>query len=358
MTTYYWFSPYFLMLPQIEMHVNIQYGIRGDTRPVLFSNERQAFVFAILGSNNYFFFDGPSSLLYRVKDVQSDRQLVELLAKGDEAFAAKLEVVQENQQGKALISRILSRDESVIPILAQKFLDYTPTPTTPWMEMDTFEVSPEMEAEYDEISKQNLIEQEHALRFDEALEDGDEIRLDKELQDVEKEIEELQDFVNSISGLKKVDKQQLGELAQRKEQILEKWERRGAVPDEHDETDGEVPDAQLENHTEEAENLKVEIDVPPKMVKGMKVKYLTLTKNIDELLEEMEHINVPSNHEVFADYVDNYRLLRRAMSRLELRSALEVGDYLAHKLTEFKTNPEVITRLKKLTNGACLYHQL
>ncbi|KAF8071907.1 hypothetical protein FPV67DRAFT_1483131 [Lyophyllum atratum] len=133
--TFYWLSPYYLMLPQIEMLVNIRHRIPGETRPILFSNERQAFVFTLVNSpKEFFLFDGGTSILYRVQGVRNEHTLVQLMDKGDEALEAKLQVVPPNEEGEDALKRILERDETVIPLLADKFLDYTPLPTTPWEE--------------------------------------------------------------------------------------------------------------------------------------------------------------------------------------------------------------------------------
>ncbi|KAG5652119.1 hypothetical protein H0H81_006256 [Sphagnurus paluster] len=133
--TFYWLSPYFLMLPQIEMLVNIRYALPGETRPVLFQNDSQRFVFTtVLNPNRFFLFDGAANALFRIKGARDESALVAIMAQGEHALQAALIPMVPNPEGDAALARILDRDGSVVPLLAEKFLDYTPVPTTPWEE--------------------------------------------------------------------------------------------------------------------------------------------------------------------------------------------------------------------------------
>ncbi|KAG6813412.1 hypothetical protein H0H92_011391 [Tricholoma furcatifolium] len=184
--TYYWFSPLYLMLPRIELLVNIEYGIRGETRPVLFSNERKSFVFAI--GSKYFLLDGPAKALYRVKNVRNDQELVDLLMQGDDELTLKLTAVERTDEGKAVMLRILKRDETVIPLLAEQFLTYTPTPTTPNMETNGAPESVEQAAEFLEDLRRNQSTTRNAVseRIQSAV-DAEE----KELRQLEEEFSRL-----------------------------------------------------------------------------------------------------------------------------------------------------------------------
>ncbi|KAJ7056304.1 hypothetical protein C8F01DRAFT_1311057 [Mycena amicta] len=46
------YSPYFLRLPQIEMRVNVKYAIPGEVKPVMYSSEHEALVFAVDREDN------------------------------------------------------------------------------------------------------------------------------------------------------------------------------------------------------------------------------------------------------------------------------------------------------------------
>ncbi|KAJ7056350.1 hypothetical protein C8F01DRAFT_1155847 [Mycena amicta] len=50
--TLFAYSPYFLRLPQIEMLVNVKYAIAGEVKPVMYSSEHEALVFAVDREDN------------------------------------------------------------------------------------------------------------------------------------------------------------------------------------------------------------------------------------------------------------------------------------------------------------------
>lgn len=129
MLTFYWFSPYYLMLPQIEMLVNIRYAIPGETRPLLFHAETHAFFFTLVAdSTRFFFWDQPHNTLYRVQGVQSADDLAVRVEADFPTLQSSMIRLETDPAGEDAINRILARDETVIPVLTQ-FLDYTPTPT-------------------------------------------------------------------------------------------------------------------------------------------------------------------------------------------------------------------------------------
>ncbi|KAG6909072.1 hypothetical protein DXG01_002226 [Tephrocybe rancida] len=333
--TYYWFSPYYLMLPQIDMHVNIQYGVRGDTRPVLFSNEHQSFIFAI--SKKYFLFDGAQSALYRIKDVRSDHQLVDLFAEGDGVFVARLKAVGANEEGQAVLRRIIERDETVIPLLAEKYLDYTPEPTTPWMERSTVEMTPEMKAQYEEVDTDDQPDVAKLFTTGKTSTSDDwqleAARVDKELQGAEDEIKRLESIAKGLEGdLKHIEKQG------------DEWD--GRLPEKLDGLINARPETEA---LEEDDDFEIEDDVPPELVEGMKAEYRTLTKRVDELLKELEEFPLSCNHEVIGQMYDSLKGLRETMEALQLRGAIELGHFLATSLEKnlaaFKANPEIIASL-------------
>ncbi|KAF8888109.1 hypothetical protein BD779DRAFT_1525629 [Infundibulicybe gibba] len=131
--TLYWLSPYYLMLPQIEMIVNIRHRIPGETRPLLYSNEREAFVFTLVDDNTRFYAYMVAKQELRVfGGVKDEDALVQQLEAGLDLRS--LPIVAVDKEGEEALQRILDRDEAVIPLLAQKFLDYTPDATHPWEE--------------------------------------------------------------------------------------------------------------------------------------------------------------------------------------------------------------------------------
>ncbi|KAG6851099.1 hypothetical protein H0H93_000979 [Arthromyces matolae] len=183
--SYYWLSPYYLKLTQIEMHVNLQYGIPGSTRPILFSNERDMFVFNIVRSNTYYLFHGATSVLYRFnKDVFNENSLIELMKKGDDAVVSKLEELEECKEGLAAIQRIRQRDATVIPLLADQFLHYTPLLTTPSMEGTPLELSRDKDQESEAESKE---------------EEDDTANLEQYMRELSNDIQELEQNLQALS---------------------------------------------------------------------------------------------------------------------------------------------------------------
>ncbi|KAF8652590.1 hypothetical protein AX16_004311 [Volvariella volvacea WC 439] len=131
--TFYWFSPYFLMLPQIEMVVNICHRIPGETRPLLFSTESERFIFTLVKDPKRFFvFDIDKQELHEIEGAGDENALAKKMANGWRGLKTK--IIPQDPEGVKAIERIMDRDESVIPVLAKEFLDYTPTPTHKWEE--------------------------------------------------------------------------------------------------------------------------------------------------------------------------------------------------------------------------------
>ncbi|KAF8323449.1 hypothetical protein F5887DRAFT_1086843 [Amanita rubescens] len=161
--TFYWSSPYFLMLPQIEMIANILYNLRGETRPLLFSNSRNQFVFTLFQEpTRFFLYDVNKQFLAEFDNVTSEEELV--LKMDEDPEVLPLTILSPNPEGESAIRRILDRDETVIPVLAENFLDYTPQATEPSQE----NLSGSPFATEDEDEFRDLILE----KVDEALKDG------------------------------------------------------------------------------------------------------------------------------------------------------------------------------------------
>ncbi|KAF9458886.1 hypothetical protein BDZ94DRAFT_63803 [Collybia nuda] len=164
--TYFWLSPYFLMLPQIEMLLNVRHGVPGEARPVVFCVGRNAFVCTIVPGEwagekggGFYLVEGGAGAgaggeaggeaeaeaengegggegggLWHFSDVRNEKELLELLHADPSLSSAKqpgggLVQVPISPEGGDALARVLARDESVIPILAEKFLDYVPEKT-------------------------------------------------------------------------------------------------------------------------------------------------------------------------------------------------------------------------------------
>lgn len=138
MLSVYWTSPNYLMLPQIEMVVNIYYGVPGETRPIIYSNG--AFVFAIVERPSEFYIlnyhDGPRiAKLSLSEEPLTESNLVGLVATPEKMVVEELE---PSEEGSSALERIMARDRSVIPEL-EKFLGYVPEHTELWEEHPSLE---------------------------------------------------------------------------------------------------------------------------------------------------------------------------------------------------------------------------
>jgi hypothetical protein len=128
--TFFWFSPYFLMLPQIEMLVNIRYGIPGEARPILYSDEKESFIFVLHG--RFYLYDCRNLEMYQFEGQWTEESLGRAMCGDFDAIPkSKLE---EDPEGAKVLQRIFDRDETVTQILGDKYLDYTPDVTRSWEE--------------------------------------------------------------------------------------------------------------------------------------------------------------------------------------------------------------------------------
>jgi hypothetical protein len=179
------------MIPQIEMIANILYNLPGETRPLLFSNSRDQFVFTLFQEpTRFFLYDVNKQFLAEFDNVTSEEELV--LKMDEDPEVLPLTILSPNPEGESAIQRILERDETVIPVLAENFLDYTPQATEPSQEHPSG--SPFVtEEEEDKDEFRNLILE----KVDEAMKDGK-----KELTEEEqwKVIEEVTKELDRRSG--------------------------------------------------------------------------------------------------------------------------------------------------------------
>ncbi|KAF9077164.1 hypothetical protein BDP27DRAFT_599441 [Rhodocollybia butyracea] len=120
----YWTSPQYLMLPQIEMVVNLLFGIPGETRPIVYRED--CFVFTMVDRPSEFYllqWEGPN--LSKIRNAATESSVVELLSDTDDL---DLEVLEVSEEGAVALQRIMDRDSTVIPEL-EKFLGYVPQHT-------------------------------------------------------------------------------------------------------------------------------------------------------------------------------------------------------------------------------------
>ncbi|KAJ7304519.1 hypothetical protein DFH08DRAFT_945155 [Mycena albidolilacea] len=166
--TLFAFSPYFLRLPQIEMLVNVKYGIPGEVRPIMYSDAREMLLFSteVLdqpdesdsdsgapeartaqpqkpaqdgdGAGFVFLLNCRTFELWTYDpDVSTSPQnapstiqeLVLLVAAAPTPAGVPMLKLEPDPEGEAALARILARDPTVIPVLEEEFLGYAPRAT-------------------------------------------------------------------------------------------------------------------------------------------------------------------------------------------------------------------------------------
>ncbi|KAF8217196.1 hypothetical protein K438DRAFT_1798431 [Mycena galopus ATCC 62051] len=150
--TFFAFSPYFLRLPQIEMLVNVRYGIPGEVRPIMYSDARESVLFSTEldhdpndpdsdaapppdGAGFVFLLNCRTFELWTYDPDRGDaapdtiEELVLLVGAAPTPEGVPMVKVETDPEGEEALQRILDRDPGVIPILESDFLGYAPRPT-------------------------------------------------------------------------------------------------------------------------------------------------------------------------------------------------------------------------------------
>ncbi|KAJ7853319.1 hypothetical protein B0H14DRAFT_2758556 [Mycena olivaceomarginata] len=160
--TLFAFSPYFLRLPQIEMLVNVKYGIPGEVRPIMYSDAREMLLFSteVLdqpdepdsdseaqpqkpaqdgdGAGFVFLLNcrtfelwtyDPDASASPQNAPSTIQELVLLVAAAPTPAGVPMLKLEPDPDGAAALARILARDPAVIPVLEEEFLGYAPRAT-------------------------------------------------------------------------------------------------------------------------------------------------------------------------------------------------------------------------------------
>ncbi|KAK1224662.1 hypothetical protein PQX77_012407 [Marasmius sp. AFHP31] len=176
----YWHSSNYLMIPSVEMFVNLQYGIEGETRPLLYSIPvpdekwetwaKEAGADPDSPQNDYLLF----TIIGKEKEVvyiaNLDTQDILQLFEGDEPVTVdtlvpllsntdrlRYELLPPSEEGCKLLDRIFARDSTVRETLGEeRWLGMVPPDTQPWQEWSAL-------PENAEESLENEIEEEGEL---------------------------------------------------------------------------------------------------------------------------------------------------------------------------------------------------
>lgn len=185
-------SPYYLMLPQLQMIVNIKYGLRGDVVPLMYDPKHEALVFSMrrwaegieAASPHFYWLHCPSGEVSEFLLPDNSDELDTLMARWEDAeenLTSLLSAVgirqapqtplEPDAKGLEVINRIMERDPGVIEVLENDYFSFKIAPTTEEEEAQLFDPRP------------LLMEEELAKRFvHEGATDGngnpDEVKID------------------------------------------------------------------------------------------------------------------------------------------------------------------------------------
>ncbi|KAL1742159.1 hypothetical protein HDZ31DRAFT_43824 [Schizophyllum fasciatum] len=162
-------SPYYLMLPQLQMVVNIKYGLRGAVVPQMYDPRQEALVFAMrrwdagdaeAAAPRYYWLHCPTGDVseFLLPDMSgeaddlmarwegAEESLTELLAAVSVQEAPQMPL-EPDPKGLDILERIMNRDPSVIEVLEKDYFNFKLSPTTEEQEAQLFDPRPLQVAE-------------------------------------------------------------------------------------------------------------------------------------------------------------------------------------------------------------------
>ncbi|KAJ2916706.1 hypothetical protein MD484_g3717, partial [Candolleomyces efflorescens] len=141
MFTFYYPTPHcFLLIPQIDVLLNVRYGIPGEARPLVYNNELEAFFFEVTDRGvrtdisarekprTIYFMDWKAEELYLVENAKTIKEVSEAMVTSGGLGGLKMRRLNEDPEGEKLVDRLLEEDEEVVPLLVSR-LGYMPTPS-------------------------------------------------------------------------------------------------------------------------------------------------------------------------------------------------------------------------------------
>ncbi|KAJ8095003.1 hypothetical protein PM082_010221 [Marasmius tenuissimus] len=234
------------MIPAVEMFVNLQYGIEGETRPLLYSIPvpdekweawaKEAGADPDSPQNDYLLFTIVGKEKEAVYIANLDTQDILQLFEGDEPVTVdtlvpllsntdrlRYELLPPSEEGCKLLDRIFARDSTVRETLGEeRWLGMVPPDTQPWQEWsalpENVEESLENEIEEDVEGKLEEYEENQPLR--EA--NGDDQDALTKVQDSEAAVDlEGEDGIDNLEETK-LSEEELGALQEARQLGLTK----------------------------------------------------------------------------------------------------------------------------------------
>jgi hypothetical protein len=205
--TFYYPTPhYFLLMPQIDIIVNVRYAIPGEVRPLMYNNELEAFFFHVAergtredtaaneGPRQIYFMDWQGEDLYSVEEAGTVKDIAQQMIAGGGIQGLKLKKLEPDVEGEKVLERVLECDEAVLPILVEKYLGYTPAPSEELQNKLLEQSEEELGATLEDFAEQPS---------DEVVKEGSEAHEEivrMMMEDIEnpEEVEEIQVMLESL----------------------------------------------------------------------------------------------------------------------------------------------------------------
>ncbi|KAL0579488.1 hypothetical protein V5O48_002530 [Marasmius crinis-equi] len=208
--TLYWHSSHYLMIPAIEMFVNLQHGIEGETRPLLYStplpdeewqavakeigadpntSQNKYLLFTIVGKDDSVVYIGNLDTQHILQLFHGDKPvtvdtLVPLLS---DTKNIQYTPIPRSPEGCKLLDRIFARDPTVREELGEeRWLGLVPPETQPWQEWTALPENGDEDLEFEAMEDEEMKELEEEA---EALAVGT-----REGAEASKEAEDAQTF--------------------------------------------------------------------------------------------------------------------------------------------------------------------
>ncbi|KAF9006654.1 hypothetical protein BDQ17DRAFT_1407867 [Cyathus striatus] len=126
LNSYFGPSPYYLNLPQVEMLVNIHYGVGGEVVPVLYSNEQDAFIFVLQdddeATSNFVLFDATANTMKSLPASDVEELKKHMTEHGSSVLDLPGTVIEPDQEGQLVAQAIIKGDERIFRSWTNSFL--------------------------------------------------------------------------------------------------------------------------------------------------------------------------------------------------------------------------------------------
>ena len=242
------------------MFVNIRHAIRGSVVPLAYSNALEGFIFTTTVkrtprevSPRFYYIDWKTQGLFRIEEgrATSEKRMVQLLRdSGGGIDGMNLVKMRPDPEGDKVVQRILDHDDTVIPILGEKYLEYTPAPTEALLDHYIGEAEALTQSSEGEEDEEGAVEEQQPKTV-KVLEDILESMRGKVPEDQEEEI------TQRLYELREQAPEELGELlemAQKMENMTQ--EQAEKVGEEIQEAMGNLMDEVSESSKTLAKLLK------------------------------------------------------------------------------------------------------